>query len=350
MKIVSSAGFGFTGSTAITDLISEYSSVSSLEVPSYELSFFNVSHGILNLYNNMVKNPIPDLMHYAGKDYLKQCEIWANYGNKINHEKVFNNHFMEYSKEYIENLGNNTYYCNHSWEKMTSLQSLLFKVINKLYHISHSIGRKAGYGEQNIEPLTLFSVIEKNYLYDVDEEKFETETKKYFSKLFDEVTDGKIVNVHSLIPIQMIDECARFFDDICVVAVDRDPRDIYLTAKHKWKTLDYPFEDVHFYCDYYKWLRSRLKDEKTNVLRLQFEDLVYNYDQTVEKIENFVGLNPQDHTNIKKKFVPDFSAKNCNLSEQYEEEKSNIQVIEKELEQWLYDFDNHKKMRKADNA
>ncbi|SDA73005.1 hypothetical protein SAMN02910275_02435 [Butyrivibrio sp. INlla18] len=338
MKIVSSAGFGFTGSTAITDLLSEYEDIYTYSIPSYELSFFNTSHGILNLYNNMVNNRIPDLMHYAGKDYLEQCKTWANYGTIANHESFFCGKFMEYSEEYITELGKNKYYCNHTWKHNSELQRVIYRIINKIYHVSKSLSVKNSYGEQNIEPLTTFSKLEKNYLYDVNEEEFTKITKDYFGKLFEAITDKQLINVHSLIPIQMIDECTKYFENICIIAIDRDPRDIYLTAKHKWKTLDYPIDDVHFYCDYYKWLRSAIRETKTPVLRLQFEDLVYKYDETVNKIERFLDIDSEKHVLKKTKFVPELSANNCNLKDKYPEESNNIKVIEKELGKWLYDF------------
>ncbi len=337
--IVSSAGFGFTGSTAITDLISEYDGIYTPKERSYELGFFTHPFGIFNLYNNLVNNNIPDAKYYSGMNYLRQCEVWANSSVQMNYEILFNNKFVEYSKEYIESLGGDEFYYIHDWSDNTAVQKFVFRVINKLYTITSKMKHRNGYGIQSIEPLTLFSTSRKNYLYDVSDEKFLEKTKEYFRKLFDEVDSSRIINLHGMIPIQQIDRCTQYFDDIRIIAIDRDPRDIYLTAKNRWKTLDYPYQDIEFYCKYYKWLRANIAPINTSkVLKVQFEDLVYKYDETIAKIEDFVGLDASAHSGIKTKFIPEKSIKGCNLKGQYPEEADNISVIEDRLSDWLYRF------------
>ncbi|WP_026662070.1 sulfotransferase [Butyrivibrio proteoclasticus] len=337
--IVTSAGFGFTGSTAITDLISEYEGVYTPKVPSYELGFFTHPNGIFNLYNYLINNNIPDLKYYAGMTYMKQCEIWAHSQTQMNYEIMFNNKFIEYSKEYIESLGGDEFYIIHDWSDNTAVQRMLFRIINKLYTVTKKMRNHNGYGIQSIEPLTLFSAERKNYLYDVDDEKFVEKTKEYFRKLFGEIGMSQVINLHGMVPIQQIDKCTRFFDDIKVIAIERDPRDIYLTAKNRWKTLDYPYEDIEFFCKYYKWLRANIAPiENSKVMKLQFEDLVYRYEETKSKIEEFLNLNSVKHINKNTRFIPEKSSKGCNLKEAYPEEKDNIAVIENRLAEWLYDF------------
>lgn len=142
-----------------------------------------------------------------------------------------------------------------------------------------------------------------------------------------------------MIPIQAMDECSRYFDDIRIIATERDPRDIYLTAKHRWMTLDYPCKDVDIYCKYYKWLRGTIKEAlNTKVLKIQFEDLVFNYDKTVAEIEDFLEISSKYHINPKTKFIPEKSAAGCNLKSMYVEDANEIRVIEQKLSKWLYKF------------
>lgn len=338
--IVSSTGFGFTGSTAITDLISEYDGIYTPKVPSYELGFFTDSRGIFNLYDKMVTYNIPDLKYYAGKEYIKQCEEWAKDSTIINYNILFGEDFLKKSIDYLDALGGEDFYYNHDWSDNTELQKIVFRIINKIYTVYNSFKYKNGYGEQNIKPLTLFSKKEKNYLYNVTEERFVECTKKYFNDIFGALAEQGLVNLHGFIPIQAIDECSRYFDDLRVIATERDPRDIYLTAKKRWMTANYPCHDVNLYCKYYRWLRSSLKEEKqSNVLKIQFEDLIYKYDETVSKIEKFLDINTDAHVNAKTKFIPEMSIKGCNLKKKYPEEAENIQVIEEELTEWLYEFE-----------
>lgn len=338
--IVSSTGFGFTGSTAITDLISEYSGVYTSKVPSYELGFFTSPHGITNLYNNLVLSNYPDAWYSATKYYKKQCEAWSKDGVKMNYEMFFNGHFMEYSKEYLEKLGGNDYYYNYDFTDVGPEKKMLYKIVNKMYHITSASKNKGKYGEQNIKPLTLFMNKEKNYLFDITEEDFIEKTRAYFSKLFRSASEDSIINVHGMVPIQTIDDCSKYFDDLRIIATERDPRDIYLTAKHRWLTLNYPCKDIDVYCKYYKWLRTRLnRVSDTKVLYIRFEDLVFHYDESVKRIEDFLGLKSENHVRKKARFIPEKSSEGCNLIVKYPEEKRNIKIIEDSLSEWLYKFD-----------
>lgn len=337
--IVSSTGFGFTGSTAITDLISEYDGVYTPQVPSYELGFFTSPHGITNLYNNLVLSNYPDAWYSATKYYQNQCEAWSKDGVKMNYEMFFNGHFMEYSNEYLEKLGGDDYYYNYDFTDVSATKKILYKIINKIYYVSSASKNKGKYGIQNIKPLTLFLNKEKNYLFDVNEDIFVDETKEYFRKLFGGISKQQIINVHGMVPIQMIDECSKYFDDLRIIATERDPRDIYLTAKYRWLTLNYPCKDVDTYCKYYRWLRTRLKKYKNaNVLYIRFEDLVFHYDESVKKIEDFLGITSDQHVRMMTKFIPEKSSEGCNLKLKYPEEKENIEKIEGTLPEWLYNF------------
>lgn len=339
MKIVTSTGFGFTGSTAITDLISEYEGVQTCAVPGYELKFFHDVKGIFHLYNYLVRCNIPSAKHYAIRDYYNRCAEWATVGTKMNYEIFFNGHFMEYTNDYIKELGGEDFFVVHDFSHMTATQKLLYRVAGKVHKTIGDRIYGGGYAEMKTKPLTLFSEEINHYLYSVDEKSFDEITKRYMMRLFEGIQEQQIINMHELIPINMIDECSKYFDNVAIIATERDPRDIFLTARHKWATLDYPCEDVEVFCKYYRWLRKLLKQEKKKeILRIQFEDLVYHYEDCVKKIEEFVGLDEAMHVRKKTRFIPELSSKNCNLKRIYVEEQENIEYIEKELSEWIYDF------------
>mgnify|MGYP002626464139 CR=1 FL=1 len=90
----------------------------------------------------------------------------------------------------------------------------------------------------------------------------------------------------------------RFFENPKAIIVDRDPRDLYIFTKEflNYRTAGYqiPSDDVYGFIEYYKALRnSELREKSSNtqdVLRISFEDLVYRYDDTTEKISHFCCL------------------------------------------------------------
>ena len=80
--------------------------------------------------------------------------------------------------------------------------------------------------------------------------------------------------------------------------VNRDPRDVFILNKYIW-TRDgdpVPFPtDVNF-GGYYKRLRSvEKKYNHTHIHVVQFEDLIYNYDETVERIMDILGVDKTKH-------------------------------------------------------
>lgn len=339
MKVISSTGYGFTGSTAITDLISEYSSVKSCPYTGFELKFFHDINGILNLYNFLVMNTMPGTMNIALLKYYERCKTWATSGTSMNYELFFNNHFMEYTKEYVENLGGEDYLITRYANEMTQVQTLILRVVNKMRYTLDGLLHEKGYAESLVKPSKLFTKEKKFYLISVTEEEFIRHTKNYLMKLMEQFCNDQIANIHELIPINLIDDCSRYFEDLCIIKTERDPRDIFLTARHKYLSNGHASDDVHFFCKNYKWLRSLVKDvKKTKVLNIQFEDLALNYDETVQQIEEFAGLNASDHVEIKTRFIPEKASLNCNLKNKYPEEKENIEIIERELKDWLYDF------------
>ena len=85
-------------------------------------------------------------------------------------------------------------------------------------------------------------------------------------------------------------------------------------------------------------MRESEKECNSNkVLRIRFEDLIYNYDDEVKRITKFLGFTGKDHINKKSRFDPDISIKNTQLfrKKEYQEESK---IIERELEKYLYNF------------
>ena len=144
-----------------------------------------------------------------------------------------------------------------------------------------------------------------------------------------------------LLPFNLFRVDNYFNDNVRVIVVERDPRDVFIINKYIWqqKQICVPIPlDVHEFCKYYNKMRkSEKKCTSSKVLRIKFEDLIYKYDETVDKITKHLGFFKEDHINKKTRFNPDLSIKNTQLFNNpiYKEE---IKVIESELSQYLYEF------------
>ena len=118
-------------------------------------------------------------------------------------------------------------------------------------------------------------------------------------------------------------------------------KDKNIINKYIWssKKIAVPFPtDAEKFCEVYKNMREMEKPyHSEKVLRIHFEDLIYKYDDTVKKIEKFIGFKPEDHINKKTRFIPEMSIKNTQTysSEVYKDE---IKIIENKLKSYLYKF------------
>ena len=80
------------------------------------------------------------------------------------------------------------------------------------------------------------------------------------------------------------------------------------------------------------------KYENPNVLRIHFEDLIYNYDQTIRSIENFLGITHKAHVSPKKFFIPEKSLNNTQVFNIKSQWKEVAEKIAKELPEYIYEF------------
>jgi hypothetical protein len=137
----------------------------------------------------------------------------------------------------------------------------------------------------------------------------------------------------------------RFFSNPKAIVVDRDPRDHYLFGKYFLRSKvreHFPTHDVKDYVNFYRSVRRNgtwLQPDK-NVLLLQFEDMIYEYEQTTKKITDFLEL--KEHSRPKSIFEPSLSINNTQLITVFPECVKDIIYIEKELPEYLYPFENYK--------
>ena len=137
----------------------------------------------------------------------------------------------------------------------------------------------------------------------------------------------------------------RFFDNPKAIVVDRDPRDNYLFTKlvlYKTENI-MPVNDVQTFVKYYRLFRDNhpYKQPNDDVFCLHFEDMVYNYENTTARIREFCQLPPNPHP--KAVFDPSLSMANKQLYLRYPEYAADIEYIERELPEYLFDFDKYPK-------
>ena len=184
---------------------------------------------------------------------------------------------------------------------------------------------------------------EKAYFSAIDKETFYKYAREYIEKVVRELNpeNKEFVMVDQLLPPSNIYQYLSYFDDIKVIVIDRDPRDLFINANEFYREKIIPYSDVEQYCKWYELVRRHRKTEvydPEHVLFVQFEDMIYQYEKTMEQLVEFSGIRKDNWTSPRSHFDPSVSIKNTNLSAKFPKYKDDVAYIEQHLKEYLYDF------------
>lgn len=331
MKFITCASYYATGSSAITDLINECDNVH--DMGNYEFRFIQDPDGIRDLDYNLVENNHRHNSGYALKRYERNVKFLA--GNKLikKYNRFFGENWKKLSAQYVKDLTAVEY--KGAWHYDLRDKGFFAYVIERS---ANRIGNK--FFKDKDTNISIFLRNNTNYATNPGPAFYEI-TKKYIEGLFSAAnTDNKeFVMADQLVPPSNVGPYLRYFDDIKVVCVERDPRDVFLLEK-KWHGTIVPAK-VEDFVIWYRATRSHRKteiDDTSKVLRVQFEDLIYKYDETSSKVLEFCGIDKSHHVNPRKLLNPDVSIKNTRLWDRMTQYSKDIEYIEKELSEYLYDY------------
>ncbi|WP_318520998.1 sulfotransferase domain-containing protein [Photobacterium leiognathi] len=324
-EIITCTGYGGTGSSVISDLLMEFESVKSFG--DFEFRFLQDPGGIRELEYGIVSNNDRLITSYYIKKYLKTVKNIKGY------DSFFNGKFKSLSREYIDSL------IDVKWSGYWHQDIIDANILTKLFYILELKLLRNVFKIKEGGP-RLFPRIFHNEIYYSSGEKFYESTKKYISSLI-EVSNhegkNKIV-FDQLVPPSNTSEYSKFFDNIKIVIVDRDPRDLFILNEVHWKEKWIPSGDVNLFIDWFLEIRKNQEKEKkqNNVLFVKFEDFIYEYERTVMSLCDFLNIDKYSHIEKKKYFNPEKSIKNTRLwlsNKQYENE---INLISEKLSHYCY--------------
>ena len=226
----------------------------------------------------------------------------------------------------------------HPFEYRDSfIKSLIVKVYYKVQKTYYLIFKKHS-------EMILKLPKNKKYHFIQDKKLFYKLTRDYTSKLFNSAINNDDIShlmIDQLVPCNNISRYLNYIDNIKVIIVDRDPRDLYLLDKFVWKGSPVlsDTKDLKTFIKWYKSIRynADLNDTK-EVLRLKFEDLVYNYDKSLIEIIKFCQLDKKNHKLKKQIFNPKVSIQNTRYWNKTNKYAKEIEVIEKELKEYCYEY------------
>ena len=325
--LIGVCGFGETGSGAVLDYIKEFDTVSVKD--DLEFTYLTAVDGMLYLERALM-NP-----------YSRTSDsIWGikRFMEVVNRRKShYQGHglsadtFVKSAEKFIDSITMVKWFWGY---KSYSYYSLYFLHHFMMTHVIPRIERKTGH-RANRWPL-------KEVSFSVHPENFYEAAQQHIDELLKDmgINQDSVIALDQPFGANNPQACFPFLKDPYAIIVDRDPRDLYVSGKTKlmgqWHF--FPIEPVEDFITYYKALRDNqpYRQIHPRVLSIRFEDLVYEYDKTTEKINSFLHLPVNPHP--KTWFDPSRSIANTQVFKRYPNFAEDVKKIEEALPEYLFDF------------
>lgn len=338
-------GYVGTGSSAMIDLLREYEGVKIVpeQRKSYEHEVFYRSGGLFDLCAILGQGTSPVCSDKVINRFIETmtnlyCYDYVWYGG---YKNLVGNNYLKMVNEFVDSIsyrfeGSNS---THHLRTRFSLKKAILQFASHLAYKKQYM--KYGVGYVRDDKPSYVSIPTSDELYAACKKL----TNSYFDLFLSEKHESKVFD-HLIWP-QQVNNYMKCFEDnnFRVIIMKRDPRDVFLLNKYVWYYSPVGIRtavpalrtDV---CDFIKdWQRTIQPDfKKSNVLQVQFEDLVYHYDETVTRVEKFLDLTPKQHLGKHKYFDPQKSIENTQVFNSKDEWKTETRRIESSLASDLYCF------------
>lgn len=337
IDFIAVSGFFSSGSSAVVDLIKEYSNTHECAA---EIRIIKDPYGLTQLENSLVNNWELLNSSAAINDYIWLCKICARNSLTpfspvgLSYSKRVSKDFMKMTYEFVDNISQFTYKSDFFYQK--------FKKPYFLYVLDRWRMGIELYSKNKIRIAN--RNVKDSFFSHPTKEQFENAVKEYledvFSSMLDEKASGHII-LDQAISTNDIDAIHRYFNNCKIIIVDRDPRDMYVEDIEKWKeNLDFDVSSKNAgerYVLKHRALRESIPIDDPDVLMIRFESLVLDYKCTKQKIESFLGFSESDHITPLLYLNPELSRKNIGIwKDYYKKYKEALDEITLNLADYCY--------------
>ncbi|MDP2573123.1 hypothetical protein Q8W40_13110 [Vibrio penaeicida] len=334
-QLVDLSGYMFSGKSAVSDLLREFEGI---YVPSYheEFELIRTNDGLLDLYNTLNSNWSPnradsalrrfknvsDKLAYTSKGIERLWKIGFGYNSRYSD-------FDLKTQSFIKKLTNSSWKMNWPTEYLYMSKSEILKNkinsrLNKTCHwpeIDFSLTNRNNIGQCISE-----------YLYEV------------FSEFY--LNGNHTVVIHNALEPYSPEQGVELITNGKCIIIDRDIRDIYANCVRHVIGYNDDVEifkkisgatDIEKFIERQRIMRIKNNTKSNKVLRIKFEDLVYDYENTLQNIMIFLNLESSYHKQKLSFFDPKVSVKNCKSWLKLSSiELENIKRIEQALPEYCY--------------
>ena len=321
-------GLGYSGSGALIDLLKEFEGIRVYD--EIEFDFVYAPDGIEDLYYHLCENPV---RYLSGNTAIKRfINLTKNFSRSTSsYMKATNGKFAEITDNFLRSIIQAQWKGSDIYEKINSCElkkTLKYRIGGRIDGCLHKIIGSKG---------THLSY--SNMYLSVNPEDFISKSRKYLSDIMIAagIVGGNVV-LNQPFPSNNPERYFKYYDNPVAIVIDKDPRDQFILAKRILGVNGsfIPTDNVDSFIAYYEKMHE---SQCRNVLRLNFEDLVYEYESTVKLVSGTCKLGK--HTTPRKFFDPDISINNTQLFKHYPEYKDDVNRIEKRLEKYLYNFEKY---------
>lgn len=327
--IVGSCGFGSTGSSVVNDYLLEFGDVNVID--SLEFTWVCGVDGLVDLEYH-VMHP-----HFRSYDSVVAIERFKKMVKREERlytlsGKISTNKYREVTSSFIDSITTTSW----DWYNLTP------STLKELYFDHFILERKVvPFLEKKFGKRISCYPMKRAHL-SVCPENFYTLAKKHVHEMLKLLgaNFNKCIVLDQPFAAGNPQASFPFFEDPYAIVVDRDPRDNYIFAKTKLLARNHymPVDKVEDFVKYYRAIRDNqpYKEKNDRILVLQFEDLIYNYDEGTRKIREFLSL--PENPNPKSIFDPSISIANTQVYKRFPQFSDDIRYIEENLKEYLFDF------------
>lgn len=323
-------GYGWSGSSAVVDLLKEYNCTYTIPV---EFRLIKDPYGLMDLRYNLIDRWDPLNYDIAIKDFLWFTNCLYRKSSKMP---------TKVGLDYKESIGKAFRVSTNNF--INSIAPTIYK--GDWHFLEFKDSSFNLFGKKAISKIFKKSLREYNMYYSsISGGEFDYFAKEYIKNIFSRLSENKEMVIYDqAIPTQMPLEAIHYFDNYKIIIVDRDPRDIYcdliaskgFIGEELSKT-----NDTDFYSNWFNRFREKrnLQLNGNNILLIPFENLVFESKTYIQKIETFLNISPSCHINKSKYFIPTNSRQNVGLWKKYPNQKA-ISQIKNNLAQYINKYAN----------
>jgi hypothetical protein len=332
-KILSVAGYGSTGSSAVVNFLEEFD---SCNVMGGEFRLVQDPDGLEDLCCNLTDSWGWNRSDAYIRRFIKYTDIIGRritplkYGEHLN--KAFNFNFFKHRDAFLADIVDTKWeghWFYHDYHERNYMQVL---IENFKRSLSWHFGLSPLWLRKNTKKSKMFFVRSDKDVY--------CSARKFLNDLFNELDiDFEYLVFDQLILPYHKKKFEPLFPYFKQIVVDRDPRDVYLDAKNYNA---YPItQDIESFISFYETSRQiNIASNNNSTLLIQFEDLIYNYDETTKKLVDFLGIDFSTHSKKFSRLDPKVSVKNTQtwLREENSSYRKDMDLVRERLSEWCYDF------------